>query len=69
MTEALTTAQDAEKSSNNGGKVMGFEDFLIFNMINKEKDKKEKDKKEKDGFNDIFDDIFDNDNNEENKDF
>ena len=43
---------------------MGFEDFLIFNMINKEKDEKEKD-----GFNDIFDDIFDNDNNEENKDF
>lgn len=43
---------------------MGFEDFLIFNMINKGKDKKEKD-----GFNDIFDDIFDNDNNEENNDF
>lgn len=42
---------------------MGFEDFLIFNMINKEKDKKEKD-----GFNDIIDDIFDNDN-EENNDF
>jgi hypothetical protein len=42
---------------------MGFEDFLIFNMISKEKDKKEKD-----GFNDIFDDIFDNDN-EENNDF
>lgn len=43
---------------------MGFEDFLIFNMINKEKDKKEKD-----GFTTIFDDTFDNDNNEENKDF
>lgn len=64
LTEVLTTAQDAEKSSNNGGKVMGFEDFLIINMINKENDKKEKD-----GFNDIFDDIFDNDNNEENNDF
>ncbi len=63
MTEVLTTAQDAEKSFNIGGIIMGFEDFLIFNMISKEKDKKEKD-----GFNDIFDDIFDNDN-EENNDF
>ena len=65
MTGALNTVQDAEINFELLEDKMGFEDFLIFNMINKDKNKRNGENEDAG----IFDDIFNEDKDEKDADF